>query len=95
MREFGSVKECVKCGWSGRWNGWLRKYQPENASGCTYSIEGEATKSRPAFSERIKTTCCRCGYTWYEKPKDAPMEVEYDEGVFQVLVALEPKDADD
>lgn len=59
MHKFGSVKECPKCG-----EGWCKRTWQAARKAC-------GTLSPPAHQERLKTTCSKCGYTWYEKPKDA------------------------
>lgn len=69
MHEFGSVKECPKCGNDSQdWLGARRDWQPEHRHWIGLFRDPKDRK----IPECLKITCGICGYTWYEKPKDAP-----------------------
>ena len=70
MHEFGSVTTCPKCGRSagGCWN---VEWVPEKIERYVSLLTGVLWRDiQPAHMKRT----CMCGYSWREKPKDAPKE---------------------
>lgn len=57
MTRFTPHSECVKCGSKEAEARWLDK---QTILGAFH------------IPESIERTCIRCGYVWWQKPKDAP-----------------------
>ncbi len=69
MHEFESVKECPKCGGAAEYHA-RAAWQPATEAYDFFDLSLGRHHQADACPERMKRIC-GCGYTWYEKPRDA------------------------